>query len=304
MSADSIIIAPSQELIDAVKKEREYPGDEEKQFCLTHIKDWLKSTPYLPHKLDDDYIYRYLFGCKFNLQETKNKLESYLVLRAQYPQLYTDLKTKQLANSGVALSVLPNTTSDGCRVYCIYDHTETHDLTIVLKNFLMLTQYVAHHDVHPASGFVIMLKSEIMSVKKYFQWTPQLLKFAIENIKTTPESMKGFFILDYPDYVKPIMDLIKKFASQKISERIYFNEPEKLFELIPREMVPHEFGGDGKSAIKMADQILHVFEEEESWFSEHEKLQANLELFNSLHKEKSQVDAFGVQGSFRKLTVD
>jgi CRAL/TRIO domain. len=32
--------------------------------------------------------------------------------------------------------------------------------------------------------------------------------------------MKGIFIIDAPDYVKPILDLIKKFASQKISERV------------------------------------------------------------------------------------
>ncbi|KAL1450087.1 hypothetical protein WDU94_002541 [Cyamophila willieti] len=115
--------------------------------------------------------------------------------------------------------------------------------------------------------------------------------------------MKGIFIVDAPDYVKPILDLIRKFSSQKISKRIYFNEPDKLFEMLPKDIIPHEFGGDANSIVKMADKILHCFEKEVPWFEEQDNYKANLELYRETHKE-TEVDTFGVQGSFRKLAVD
>ncbi|XP_008480828.1 uncharacterized protein LOC103517563 [Diaphorina citri] len=116
--------------------------------------------------------------------------------------------------------------------------------------------------------------------------------------------MKGIFIIDAPDYVKPILDLIKKFASQKISERIYFNDPERLFQILPKDMVPHEFGGDANSVVKMADKILHYFEKEMPWFEEYEEYKADLDLYKQMNKETIDDAVYGVQGSFRKLAVD
>lgn len=301
--SDIVFNPLNQTLIDKIQHQASYPGDDEKEYCMQNIRQWLANTPYLPQNLSDDYIYRYLFGCKFNLQEAKTKLENYLVLRSQHPTIYANQDVNEFKTTGVHLTVLPNPTSDGCRVYCIYDKSEDHDLTVVLKNFLMLTQYVAHHELHPGYGFIIMMKAENMSLKKYLKWTPMLIKLSIENIKCTPEAMKGIFILDAPDYVKSIMDLVKKFASPKISERMYFNEPERLFEAVPKDVVPHEFGGDGASVIKMANKILHQFEEERSWFQENEMLKANLDLYKQTNND-ADVETFGVQGSFKKLAVD
>lgn len=301
--SDAVITPLSTIIIDKIQHQAQYPGDDEKEYCMQNLRQWLASTPYLPQNLSDDYIYRYLFGCKFNLQEAKTKLEGYLLLRAQHPQIYSNPDVNEFKTTGVYLSVLPNTTVDGCRVYCIYDNSDDYDLNVVLKNFLMLTQYVAHHERHPVYGFIIMMKAENMSLKKYLKWTPMLIKLSIENIKNTPEAMKGIFILDAPDYVKSIMDLVKKFASQKISERMYFNEPQKLFEILPKDMVPHEFGGDAASITKMAGKILHHFDQEMPWFQEHEAYKADLDLYKQTNKE-AVVDTFGVQGSFKKLAVD
>ncbi|XP_026685409.1 uncharacterized protein LOC113470871 [Diaphorina citri] len=102
-----------------------------------------------------------------------------------HPQIYSNPDVKEFETTGVSLAILPNVTADGCRVYCLYDHSDDYDLTVVLKNFLMLTQYVAHHEAHPVHGFVIMMKSENMSLKKYLKWTPMLLKLSIENIVST-----------------------------------------------------------------------------------------------------------------------
>ncbi|KAI5714920.1 hypothetical protein M8J77_007581 [Diaphorina citri] len=49
--ADAIITPLTRNVIDKIQHQAEYPGDDEKEFCMQHIRQWLANTPYLPQNL-------------------------------------------------------------------------------------------------------------------------------------------------------------------------------------------------------------------------------------------------------------
>lgn len=77
---------------------------------------------------------------------------------------------------------------------------------------------------------------------------------------------------------------------------------ETLYEFIDREMLPTEYGGDAGSIQDLHDQWMKKLEEYGPWFKEQEAIKADESKRPG--KQLNYEDLFGMEGSFKQLTID
>jgi hypothetical protein len=70
---------------------------------LEALKEWLQKTPHLTARLDDQFLVNFLRGCKYSLERTKEKLDSFYTIRSHIPEMMIDrdpVKIRDLIKSG------------------------------------------------------------------------------------------------------------------------------------------------------------------------------------------------------------
>lgn len=77
---------------------------------------------------------------------------------------------------------------------------------------------------------------------------------------------------------------------------------ETLFDIIPKNSVPPEYGGNGQCLDELIKFWMVRAESYRDWFLEDGKYKTDEKKRSG--KPKTTADVFGVEGSFRKLNVD
>ena len=54
---------------------------------LESLKSWLKHTPHLKTRTDDQFLLAFLRGCKYSLEKTKHKLDLFYSVRQNTPEV-------------------------------------------------------------------------------------------------------------------------------------------------------------------------------------------------------------------------
>lgn len=54
---------------------------------LQDLELWIQQQPHLKARTDPQFLVQFLRGCKFSLERSKAKLESYFALKSIYPEL-------------------------------------------------------------------------------------------------------------------------------------------------------------------------------------------------------------------------
>lgn len=122
--------------------------------------------------------------------------------------------------------------------------------------------------------------------------------------------------------VDTIVNFVKPFLKEKIRERIHLHSSmDSLYKFVPKDMLPVEYGGQSgniKDLNGKANEFYHIFIKLEQhyspeqwrqklkdytpWFKEQEASKADESLRPG--GSRSADDLFGMDGTFRKLTID
>jgi hypothetical protein len=51
------------------------------------FRDWIKKTPHLRARTDDQFLITFLRSCKFSLEKAKHKLDMFYTLRSHMPEV-------------------------------------------------------------------------------------------------------------------------------------------------------------------------------------------------------------------------
>lgn len=54
---------------------------------LRAMKEWIKKSPHLRSRTDDQFLVTFLRGCKFNLEKAKKKFDLYYTVRSFMPEV-------------------------------------------------------------------------------------------------------------------------------------------------------------------------------------------------------------------------
>ncbi|KAK3865834.1 hypothetical protein Pcinc_028578 [Petrolisthes cinctipes] len=176
----------SPEMIQRAKDEINEDPDRRQQ-DIEHIRDWLKHQPHIKARMDDWTILRFLRGCKFSLERTKEKLDMFYTCKTLCPEWYKnrdpqDKKLRSILELGAFLP-LPGYDSEGRKVIII--RTATHDanttpMDVVFKATHLIGDVLADEDEQSSvTGLVQVLDLHGVTAAHGLQMSPALVKKAM-----------------------------------------------------------------------------------------------------------------------------
>ncbi|KAL0132813.1 hypothetical protein PUN28_000494 [Cardiocondyla obscurior] len=305
-----LLIQPTEEMSKQIQIElNENPATRDKD--LEIIKEWLAKQPHLPKFNDDQRIMTFLRGCKFSLEKCKRKLDMYFTMRAVVPEFFSNRDITRPALQEITklvhLPPLPGLTKKGCRVIImrgIDKDCPTPNIPETMKIVFMIGDVRLKEEEHGVAGDVYILDASVATPTHFAKFTPAVVKkFLVCAMEAYPVKLKEVHVINISPLVDTILNFVKPFLKEKIRNRIFMHSDIKtLYDYVPREILPAEYGGDAGPIQNIHDMWMKKLEEYGPWFAEQEAMKTNEALRPG--KPKTQDDLFGLDGSFRQLTID
>ncbi|KAK8375033.1 hypothetical protein O3P69_017775 [Scylla paramamosain] len=218
----------SPELVQRAKDEiNEVP--ERRAADIEHIRDWLKHQPHINARMDDWTILRFLRGCKFSLERTKEKLDMFYTCKTLCPEWYKnrdpqDKKMRAILELGTFLP-LPGHDSQGRKVIII--RAAGHDpkeftMDEVFKATHMISDIMVDED-EPMSitGVVQLLDMEGVTAGHAMQMTPAIVKKAMTIWQDGyPMRPKGLNYINTPAAFDTVFNIFRSFMKEKMKKRV------------------------------------------------------------------------------------
>ncbi|XP_050439739.1 alpha-tocopherol transfer protein-like [Adelges cooleyi] len=293
------------------KREDEFKKNPElKEEDLSHLRDWLAKQPHLPD-VTDEHLILFLHSCFYRLELTKSTIESYFTIRTHSPEFFTkrDIDYKPVADifKTIGFCLFPEPTPDGDRVIFLYpDRTEPELFVFaeVIKGISMLMDMLLMTSgtfnglviIYDMKGFTLshMARLSVGLMKKYVYFLQEGL----------PARLKAIHTINTVPFIDMITSMTKPFMKTELSEKLFYHSAgsETIFDSIPKEILPSEIGGTGKSRTIYRDETLARIKEMKTWFMEEEKYRVDEQ--KRVGKPKTESDYFGLDGSFKTLDLD
>jgi len=282
---------------------------------LKHIRDWLEKQNHLSARTDDQTLIGFLRGCKYSLQQTKDKIENYYSVRSMIPEFFENRdpflpEIQEVLRSNIIIP-LPKTLDEAGPRILLYTHKPANPEAMSFSNilkvyFMTMDILMAEDDNCMVAGFMKIADFKGFPLHHLKQVTPTLLhKFALCSAGVYPIRNKGVHNLNVPGVFEKLYEIGKRFVSEKIAKRVFLYTEEtatNVYKSIPKSVLPKEYGGDGDSINELGAAWKKKVESYREWFLEDAKYGSNEKLRTG--KPKTSTATFGVEGSFRKLDID
>ncbi|KAL7632660.1 UNVERIFIED_CONTAM: hypothetical protein RMT77_017039 [Armadillidium vulgare] len=306
---DVYICCLSPEIQNLAKVELNEDPEIRDEYVL-HIREWILEQPHLNARTDTQFILRYLRGCKFSLERTKEKIDKYYTSKASLPELFKnrdpfDECLREIFDLQLMVP-LPGYDCHGRKVilsrlgaWTPYKHrpedlfraaSMLFDVLFIEDEQMSVTGFVQVNDMtgisfRHASCLSLSLVRKVMTV-----WTEgyPIRPKAVHYINTTPA-------------FNTVFNLFNRFTKEKMRKRIMVHGKksyEDLFQYVPRKMLPQEYGGTAASLRDLTDEWIEKLTNYKDWFLEDENYLADESKRRSSFQRN--FDFFWFLGSFRK----
>ncbi|KAJ9594065.1 hypothetical protein L9F63_014508 [Diploptera punctata] len=308
---DIRVLSPRLEEV-ALQELNEDPKRREQD--LKYITDWLSKQPHLTARTDSQWLITFLRGCKFSLERTKEKLDMFYTLRTALPEFFTNRDpmlpaTQKLLKLGVILP-LRDTDEKGRRIILlrvgIYNPAEVGILDVFKTSLMIMDILMEEDDQMIINGQINILDLSHATLSHAAQMLPSVVKKAMTTSQEGyPIRHKGVHYIHTPSGFETVYNLFKSFMKEKLKKRLYVHgdNMDALYQHLPKKILPREYGGDAGPIDKLAAEWKRKVEDRRSWFLENEKYRSD-EKKRPGGRPKTQEDLFGLEGSFRQLSVD
>lgn len=253
--------------------------NEEPEEIASKIEEFRKSieessnsdTPPLIQLDDDAFLLRFLRAKKYRQGDALKQYLNYCKYRITYPEIFDGLcfeKVRYLFETG-AIGIFDAKTVGGHPVVIFFprriDISQQSILNDVCGAYLLLMEKLIEQPETQVNGVMAIENWEgvgFMELVKYqvvaHRESSKLLQLLQEAF---PARFKGFWTVKEPWFMDLLYAVIKPFLSQKIKDRVRFlgEDFSQLYELIPKDQLPEEFGGTappftGEAAIKLFEE--------------------------------------------------
>ncbi|XP_050697147.1 retinol-binding protein pinta-like isoform X1 [Eriocheir sinensis] len=312
MGGDKYVCTLSPELLQRAKDEINEDPDR-READIEHIRDWLRHQPHINARMDDWTILRFLRGCKFSLERTKEKLDMFYTCKSLCPEWYKnrdpqDKKLRSILELGTFLP-LPGYDHDGRRVVIILaggHDPKLHSMDEVFKATHLISDIMIDEDEQLSiTGVVQILDLKGVTAAHALQMSPPLVKKAMTIWQDGyPMRPKGLNYINTPEAFNTVFNIFKSFMKEKMKRRVHIHgsDMESLYKEVPRDILPVEYGGTNGTVEEIKNYWLQRLDARRDWLLEDEKF--CVDESKRPGKAKTSADLFGIEGSFRKLNVD
>lgn len=121
----------------------------------------------------------------------------------------------------------------------------TPNVAEAMKLVLMLGDIRLKEEHVGVAGDVYVLDASVATPSHFSKFTPALVKkFLVCVQEAYPVKLKEVHVINVSPLVDTIVNFVKPFLKEKIRNRIYVHGSlDKLYEYVPREILPEEYGG-------------------------------------------------------------
>jgi len=297
---------PNETQLDFIKNEECYQPPEKLEQDITQLIQWLSKQPHLPNITDRKWLLHFIIGCKYNLQKSKQVIESYFVSRVEFPELFGTI-TKESATLTYkygGFSYFPKRTLKGERIQCIRSvqspDTSDNDYDAVRFCKYWMTSLDLLLDEEPMYGNITIFDMTDMSLSKFLTFTPTLTKKMVTCcLNAFPFRLKALHFIHPPTFISRIVMFLKMLLPNKIKDRIIVNETlEDLYNYIPKDILPEEYGGTCGNIDQMEAEFFDFL------LANQEKIVTRPTADLSKRPKTSKSNELDMAGTFKTLEID
>ncbi|CAH0713628.1 unnamed protein product, partial [Brenthis ino] len=291
-----------------LRKQYDLDEPERLEESINHLIDWLKKQDHLLKKdYSREYLERTLIISKGSVEKSKVKLDKICTLRSLVPDFFENfaVQNSPLLND-MRCYFLPNMTKDYCRILMASYNGQRFEagLLDMYRYYVRMGEYIQANDY--CDGIIGVFDFTDMNIREYLKVFNlfDLRKFFSIIIEGYGMRLKGLYFVTPSKAIDVLISIVKQAVSSKISQRIQvFKDMEQLYNIIPKDDLPLEYGGKEKSINELNKNLKNELSSEEfnDYFNEMKEARTD-ESFRS--EEKFNDQCLGMPGSFRKLTVD
>lgn len=223
-------IRPLNPQLQAVARDQLNEVPEKIQESLEIFREWIKKSPHLKARTDDQFLVTFLRGCKYSLERAKQKLDMYYTLRTHIPEIIQgrdplDEKLHAIIKLGGSLP-LPQTETPGSPRLVLMrgagldpDKFTIEDST---KVSMMVNEIMMLEDDNMAvSGIVGVMDMQGFSMSHFAKMQMSFMKkMTMMMEQGTPIRQKGFHYINVPQSFETIFNIFKGFLNEKMKSRV------------------------------------------------------------------------------------
>ncbi|GAB0099040.1 alpha-tocopherol transfer protein-like [Sergentomyia squamirostris] len=280
---------------------------------LEALREWIRKQLHLRCRTDDQFLVTFLRGCKWSLERTKQKLDTFYTVRTSLPDLIahrdpTDKRTLEVIRMGFAVPLPLTETPNSPRIMLfrpgVYNPTlySIHDMIRValMVNDILLCR----DDNRTIAGQIGIVDLQGATMAHLGQANVTLMRnFSRITQDASPLRQKGFHFVNPPSGFVTIYNLARGMFNQKMQQRFRVHaDRESLFQSIPKRLLPTEYGGEAGPIQKIIDNLERDLVGAKDFFREEDKY--GCDERKRLGGPKNAESTFGAEGSFRKLNFD
>lgn len=309
----------STQELETFSRERLNEDPERREADVKAIKHWMSKQPHLKGhcRTDDAFILMFLRGCKFSLERTKEKLDTWHTVRTLSPDIFQQWDPlERVCHELITLGInvpLKGYDKLGRKVVIMRGSKSDPDKHSLLDQFrasMLINEYLMK-DCADIQGQVcgVVIIQDVLGTKlgHIKQFSPSFGKKLMTIFQEAyPSNPKSMHFLGMPAFMESVFSVMMSFAKDKLRQRIQVHAKGNDFDLLHKdvgpEVLPKEYGGTNGTIQDHIDQLKAELVTNRSWLIDQYKYRSNEKKRPG--KEKLYSDVFGMEGSFRQLTVD
>ncbi|XP_068623410.1 retinaldehyde-binding protein 1-like [Battus philenor] len=275
------------------------------------LEEWVKKQDHFTKKdFSRFYLETTIISCKGSMERAKTQIDKICTFRNLMPQFFKKFNPKEEAGNLFDITIpviLPKMTEDNYRIFFVKlcdTPFEASQIMDYYKHCISIGEYLKANDY--LNGFMVVSDFRDMSVMDLItKLNPMELKQAITiYIEGFGMRLKGIHILTTSKFIDSLITLLRQILSEKLSKRIFVHKTvESLFENIPKDILPAEYGGKEISLKEVHEKWLEILSSKKHLDYLDEQYTARTDESRRKAMQFNEQYA-GVPGTFRTLTFD
>uniref|UniRef100_A0A336K545 CSON001566 protein n=1 Tax=Culicoides sonorensis TaxID=179676 RepID=A0A336K545_CULSO len=283
---------------------------------LQAIRDWLAKSPHIKARTDDQFLIGFLRGCKYSLERVKEKFDLYYSIRRAIPEVFASRnprldRVREIIRLGVGLPLPQTETPTSPRIMLIrpgcYDADKFTVLDTMKISAMIMEIMIREDDNAMIAGQITVLDLANVGVSHFLQMTPSVIKrMTVIGQDASPFRDKASHFIHTPPGFYQVFNIFQTFMTEKNKQRtqVHGDNVDALFEKVPKRLFPTEYGGEAGSIQSIIEYWEKKLDSYADYFIEEEKEGYGTDEKKRVGKPKNAESLFGLEGSFRMLTID
>ncbi|CRK86620.1 CLUMA_CG000457, isoform A [Clunio marinus] len=306
-------LRPLSGQLQKVAREQLFEDPANIQENLNAFREWIKKSPHLKSRNDDQFLVSFLRGCKYSLERAKQKLDMYYTLRTHIPELFADRdptseKNQTVIKLGAALPLPITDSPDSPRLMLMrpgaFDATKFTMQDVMKISTMVMDISMQEDDNMTVAGQIGIVDLANVTLAHLIQMQPAFIKkMTMMWQDGLPIRQKGVHYINTPKSFEQVFNIIKSFMNEKMRSRVYVHSSlDSLYKVVPRRLMPSEYEGEAgslQSLVEKWEKKLHSYRDyfvEDIKFGVDEKKRPG--------RPKNPDSLFGIDGTFRQLQFD